>query len=398
MNRRTSRILVFGLPLAAIVIAALLIRSRPAPPRLPPADRVPSVATSPVRAGSDRLPVFGNGTVRPRAEVDLAPQVSGRVVRVSPSLVSGGRFRAGEILVELDDAEFRNAVQQARALVAQDSVALLQADEEARIAREEYEQFRTRADVTTEANPLVLREPQLQAARAALARAQAQLADADLALERTRIRAPFDGVVRSETVDPGAFANVGQGLARIFASDAAEVVVPLTDDDAAMIPGIWSLRPGSDGASIPARVSVEYRGRSYSWDGYVDRVQTALDELSRTIDVVVRVEDPFRPGTPREGDSSSLPSPPLLVGQYTEVEIQGREGSYHVISRRALRPGNEVWAVADSLIRIVPVEVLQQVQDSVFVTGDFRPGDLAVTEGISLAANGMRVRPSGAGS
>ena len=221
MTRRTSRILIIGLPLAAAVLAVVLIRARPAPPRVPPPDRIPSVATAPIRAGMVRLPVVGNGTVRPRAEVELAPQVSGRVVRVSPSLVSGGRFEEGDVLVELDGADFRNAVQQARALVAQDSVALLQAAEEARIARDEYEQFQSRAGVGAEASPLVLREPQLQAARAALARAQAQLADAELALSRTRIRAPFDGVVRSETVDPGAFANAGQGLARIFASDVA---------------------------------------------------------------------------------------------------------------------------------------------------------------------------------
>ncbi|MEB3323520.1 MAG: efflux RND transporter periplasmic adaptor subunit, partial [Synechococcaceae cyanobacterium] len=297
---------------------------------------------------------------------------------------------------ELDDADFRNAVQQARALVAQDSVALLQAEEEARIAREEYEQFRGRAGATTEASPLVLREPQLQAARAALARAQAQLADAELALSRTRLRAPFDGVVRSETVDPGAFATVGQGLARIFASDAAEVVVPLTDADAALIPGIWSLTPGSTTPTIPARVSVEYRGRRYSWEGRVDRVRTALDEQSRTIDVVVRVENPFRPGTPASGEpESSAGAPPLLVGQFTEVEILGREGPYHVVPRRALRPGNEVWAVEDSLVRVVPVEVLQQLQDSVFVLGDFRPGEAAIIAGIGLATNGMRVRPSG---
>ena len=205
-------------------------------------------------------------------------------------------------------------------------------------------------------------------------------------------------MVRSEAVDEGAFANVGQALARIYASDAAEVVVPVTDGDAALIPGLWDLQ--GDG-SVPATVLAEFGGRTYAWDGYVDRVETALDEQSRTIDLVVRVERPFRPGTPVDGaadplegaaDLSQGGAPPLLVGQFVDVRIQGRTGPYHVLPRRGVRTGDEAWGVRDSIVRIVPVRILQQLQDSVFVAGDFRDGESVIVAGISLATDGMRVR------
>lgn len=398
MSSRRNRILVAALPLGAILIAALLIQMRPEPPRSPPPERIPTVTTAPVRPGDGPLPVVGNGTVVPRAEVDLAPQVGGRVEWVSPSLQSGGQFAAGEVLVRIEEADFVNAVEQARAQVAQDSVAVLQAAEEARIARDEYDRFQAREGAAGEPSPLVLREPQLQAARAALARSSAQLADAELALERTRLRAPFAGRVRSENVDPGSFAAPGQSLARIYASDVVEVVVSLPAQDAAAIPGLWGLRSGSSGGRVPATVTADYGGRRYAWDGYVDRAPAALDERSRTIDVVVRVQDPFRSGRPLTAGEPSEDAPPLLVGQFVEVRIEGRRGDFHVLPRRALQPGDEVWMVADSTVRRVLVDVLQQAGDSVFATGDFRSGERVIVAGISLATDGMRVRPSAVGT
>jgi RND family efflux transporter MFP subunit len=393
MSRSRNRILVVALPLGAVLISALLILRRPAPPRTPPPDRIATVTTEAVRPGSGALPVLGNGTVRPRAEIELAAQVGGRAAWVNPSLVSGGRFRSGEVLVRIEPADFENAVAQARAQVAQDSVAVLQAEEESRIARDEYEQFRDRrGEAGGEPSPLVLREPQRQAAQASLARSLAQLANAELALDRTQLRAPFGGMVRSEAVDPGSLLAVGQGVARLFATDVVEVVVPLSDMDAAVIPGLWDLRPGQSADRVAARVVVDYGGRMYAWDGWVDRAETALDEQSRTIDVVVRVANPMRPGSPvGEGPAVDDP-PPLLVGQYVEVQIDGRAGAYSIVPRRALRPGDEVWAVADSLVRIVPVRVLQQTGDSVFVEGRFEPGEAVIVAGTPLATNGMRVR------
>lgn len=398
MKTRTYVLTIVGILLGAVAVAVILVSSRPEPPRTATPSPVPAVTTAEVRPGSGPLPISGNGTVRPRAEVPLTPQVSGLVSWVSPSLVTGGRVTAGQTLLRIDPSDFVNAVDQARAQVAQDSVGLLQAEEEARIARDEYEQFRVRqGGAQGEASPLTLREPQLQAARAALQRSQAQLADAQLALNRSSIESPFDAMVRTENVDAGTFANAGQSLAVVYATDMVEVVVPLTDGDAALIPGLWGIRTGSTEGRIPARVISEFGGRRFAWDGFVDRAETALDEESRTIDVVVRVPDPLRPGSPLDPSPTSTEAPPLLVGQYVQVVIDGRAEAFRVVPRRAIRPGNEIWAVADSTVRVVSVEVLQQSGDSAFVAGDFQPGERAVLSGIGVATDGMRVRSDAGG-
>jgi RND family efflux transporter MFP subunit len=398
---RRNALIAAGIVAGAVALAVILVMIRPEPPRTPPPPRSPIVGTAPADDAGGALTVTGSGTVRPRAEIDLSPQVGGRIEWVSPRLVSGARIDAGEVLVRIEQADYRNAVEQARAQVAQDQVALLQAQEEARIARREYEQFRRRqpeaAAAAGEPSALTLRQPQLDAAQAALERSRAQLADAELALERTTLEAPFEGVVRSETVDLGAFATAGQPVATLYATDAVEVVVPFSDEDAALIPGLWALRGRGDDPRIEARIIARFGRDDYAWQGFVDRAEAALDEESRTLDVVVRVPDPFAPGTP-VGQAPEAGAPPLLVGQFADVEIQGRDGPWVRVPRRALRTGDEVWVAREGeddegmVLRIVPVTVVQRSGEHVYLTGDLGAGDAVIVEGVSVATDGMKVR------
>jgi RND family efflux transporter MFP subunit len=416
-KKRRNAIIAVALVLGSIAGAVLLVGSRGQPPRSAPPIRAPSVTTMTVEAVVGPLKVRGSGSVRPKAEIDLAPQVAGRVAYVSPSLVSGGRVSAGELLVRIEEADYSNAVMQARAQVAQDSVSVLEALEEARIARVEYDQFlqrqqRMAASASAEGNGngstaqpvasrLALRGPQLQAAQASLSRSQAQLADAELALQRTDLRAPFDGVVRTETVDVGAYAVPGQPLARLLSTEEVEVKVSLSDEDASLLPGLWT-SSSSKSPGLQAKVVAEFGRGLYRWEGYVHRAEAALDEQTRTIDVVVRVPRPFQPGRPmpngRDPDRSQESvdeGPPLLIGQFVDVELDGAEGEYLVIPRTAVQPGDEAWVVENDRIRIVPVRVLQRSEGMAYVAGDLKPGERVVIEGIDLATEGMAVQDRG---
>lgn len=388
MSRRKSFMLAAGILLGSVAIAVIMVQLRPEPPLREPPSRVPFVTTATAVPGEGAIPVYGAGTVRPRAEIDVSAQINGKVAWVSPSFQGGGRVREGDTLFRIDDADYRNRVRQAQANVAAGQVALLQAEEDARIAREEYELFRKRQPdaASGTANPLTLREPQLAAARAALARDSAALADADLALSRTAVLAPFTGIVRNESVDLGQFVAAGQGVGRLYASDAVEVVVPLSDAEAALIPDLWGLRAGDGYRRVLAIVSAEYGEQNHEREGYVDRAEAALDEQTRTIDVVVRVRRPFS-GT----------GPPLLVGQFVEVRIEGvAPDRYFTIPRAALRTGNEVWALrANNTVTIVPVQVLQRSDEIVYVTGSLEAEQAVVVSGIQIATDGMIVRTGG---
>ena len=397
MSRTRGFILATVLLLGSFGIATLLVAQRPEPERRDPPSQIPFVTTAPAIAGSGAIPVFGAGTVRPRVQVDVAAGVSGRVVWVDPAFESGGRVSEGQALFRIDDADYRFRVDQARAGVAAQQLELLKVEEEARIARDQYEQYRSRrAEAGSEANPLAQWEPQLAAAGSALERARSVLAEAELFLSRTEVRAPFDAAVRSETVGVGQFVTAGVGVGRIYASDAVEIVVSLPDADAALIPGLWDLRAGSRDRRVAARVIAAHGTGRFAWQGTVDRVEAVLDEATRTLDVIVRVPNPFAGGSPlgvEGGNPDAGSSPPLLVGQFVDVEIEGvTPEEYFRIERLALRPGNEVWAVRGDAVTIVPVRVLQRFNDTVYVTGGLQEGQRVVLSGIQFVTEGMRVR------
>lgn len=404
MSRLTSFLVAGGILGVSVALAALLISLAPQPTRTEQPPQIPFVQTGLVTAGSGPVPVFGSGTVRPSARIDVVSQVGGRIAWVDPGFLSGGRIAAGDTLFRVEEVDYRYRVREAEASLAASQLALLREEEQASIARAQHELYTARkgnASSDDNANPLALREPQLKAAQAALERDEARLAEANLALSRTRVTAPFDGFVQEESVDVGQIVAAGQPVASVFAADAVEVVVPLSDSDAALIPGLWSLSAGDGNRSVDARVVARFGEGSYAWTGYVDRSEPYLDRQTRTIDVIVRVPDPFRSGQPMAGmgqpmDGTARPGggPPLLVGKYVEVEINGLErDDYYLVPRAALQSGNEVWIVRDGgAVHIVPVQVLQRTGDRAYVTGDLEDGQTAVTGGIRFTTEGMRVQ------
>lgn len=399
MSRLTSFLVAGGILGVSVALAALLISLAPQPTRTEQPPQIPFVQTGPVTAGSGPVPVFGSGTVRPSAQIDVVSQVGGRIAWVDPGFLSGGRIAAGDTLFRIEEVDYRYRVQEAEASLAASQLALLREEEQASIARAQHELYITRkgnGNTSTDdnANPLALREPQLKAARAALDRDEARLAEANLALSRTHVTAPFDGFVQKESVDVGQIVAAGQPVASVFAADAVEVVVPLSDSDAALIPGLWSLSAGDGNRSVGARVIARFGEGSYAWTGYVDRSEPYLDRQTRTIDVIVRVPDPFRSGQSMDGTTRPGGGPPLLVGKYVEVEIDGLErDDYYLVPRAALQSGNEVWIVGDGgAVHIVPVQVLQRTGDRAYVTGDLEDGQAAVTGGIRFTTEGMRVQ------
>ncbi len=420
---------------AAVAIGALLIWSRPEPEKKAESDLAPLVQVAPIDIRSGKLTVSGSGTVRAREEVNLAAEVAGKLVYVNPSLREGQTIGNGATLFRIDPTDYRNAVQSARADIAARSVDVLQAREEMAIARAELNQFAERANQSgsnlyagvddndyaarilppdsltkqvgeeapkskkkTQTNGLATREPQLRSARAGLQRAQAQLADANSALRRTTVRAPFSGIVRSEEIATGSYVAPGQTLGSIVNSDSFEAVIPLSEREAALIPSLFA-----SGANIQASVFFEYGGSKYRWQAYVDRASNVLNPETRTIDLFLRIPNPLRGGSPaalKEGgqDEGTLASraPPLLVGSFVEANIDGLElGKYAAIPLAALRAGNQIWLVNEGKVKIVDIQILQRTDTEVLIrSDDLNANFKVITGGLNTVVAGQKVRTS----
>ncbi|MEM1125816.1 MAG: efflux RND transporter periplasmic adaptor subunit [Bacteroidota bacterium] len=380
----TSTLPIVAIVLSGLAVTALLFAFSPVPPRETPPDRTPLVQVATFTAHAGSIPVTGTGTVHPTREIQLSAEVGGRLVSVSPALVTGGALRAGEIVATVDPSDYENAVAVAEAQVTLRQFEVLQAQEEVQVAQAEWTRLGTltgqdAAPDSTALGRLAFREPQLRLAEANLRSAEAQLDDAQVRLARTQIKAPFSGRVRTKHVDLGQYVGPGQAVASVYATDEAEVIVPLSGREAALIEGLWT--PGASARRMPATVSTG----AAMWDGYVHRVDGAIDPATRQVHVIVRVPQPYVATADRA---------PLLVGTFTEVTIPGQTlDRYFDLPRASLREGDQVWTVVNGQLRMHPVTVVQEVNDRVLVTAPDLPDEVSlVVNNLPVVTDGMAVR------
>lgn len=374
--------LAITLVLVAIGAAGLVVLTLSKPPMAQHKAPVvrPLVRTMEVKIGSLAISVTGEGTVQPLRQSTLATQIRGQVIEVSPSLVSGGAFRKGQVLVKIDPRDYELAVTLARAKVLEALTGMQKAQEEAAVSLEEWKRFAKKKDSAPP--PLVAKEPQLAEAKAKLEAGRAQLARAELDLSRCSVKTPYDGRVSAKYVDLGQYLKAGERVAGVYATQAAEITVPLEDGDLAWIkvPG-FTTGPGQGSAAV---VSARLAGRQRTWPGRVLRAEGRLDEKSRMVPVVVRVENPY------------AQTPPLAVGLYVTVNIEGEKVSGAVrLPRAALRPGQTVWVVDDeSILHFVPVHVARRQGSTVLITSGLKSGEKVVISPLKGVSNGMAVRLS----
>ena len=400
--------------LAGAFLAAFLLGVlAPPPEQAEPPPSSPLVSTVPVETQTGSLHVRGTGTVQPIREIQLTAEVGGRLVSVSDALVNGGRFEAGETLARIAPSDYLSAVEQAEAQVTEARFQLIQTRQEAGAAREEYERIRDRTGRvpdpdSTALGRLVFNEPQVARAEANLKSARAALRTATTNLERTRLHVPFDGMVRRKQADLGAYLGPGTPVATVYGTDTAEIVVSLPTRKAALIRNLWSTTVQQTGDGPPATVIATYGGRDFSWQGRVHRVDGAINEQTRTVGVVVRVPDPYNQTTPPPLQPPDQPEgagevpgtrPPLAVGTFVQVDIEGRQqGTYQVVPRRAVHlrePGQApvVWtAVGDSMLIERTVEPIQTVEEQTYLAPTLEAATRVITTNLRVHADSMRIR------
>ncbi|MEQ8772774.1 MAG: efflux RND transporter periplasmic adaptor subunit, partial [Erythrobacter sp.] len=253
---------------------------------------------------------------------------------------------------------------------------------------------RDTAQLAENPSPLALGEREVDAAQAALAGARARLADARRDVARTRLKAPFDGVVRSKSVERGQFVRPGEQLAELYDAGTLEVVVPLTQRKAALIPRVFAPVTSGSAAGLPATVRVDFGGASWAWDATVEGTQGEIDPQTRTLGVVVRIARPVGGGRPAVDAETPGEAPPLLPGFFADVEFLAETPpAYYAIPRDALRAGTRVWALREGRIEFIHVDVIAREGAELFVTGPgFRDGERIVTGDLPSISEGMKVR------
>lgn len=373
-------------PLIIFALTALgvLILNATAPElaRVEPERAIPTVRVIEAATQSLRHTVRSQGTVVPRTEADLVAEISGRIVWISPDFAPGGFFEPDAPLLRFESRDYELALNRVRASVQR-------ARGESKFAAAELARQVGLSDGG------VASVSQLADARRAATVTEANLLDARAALEqterdleRTEIRTPYAGRVRDEYVDVGQFVNRGAAIARIYATDYVEIRLPIADDQ------LPFLNVGVPEAGIPVEIgsanvllSAQFAGQRTHWMGRIVRTEGEIDQRSRMVNIVARVEDPYR----SDGKTAAVP---LAVGLFVHAEIEGPMAEdIIVVPRYAMRDESTILVVDKyERLRSRAVEVIRIDRDDVLIQGPLAEGERICVSPLQVVVEGMAVR------
>ncbi|MBZ8133858.1 efflux transporter periplasmic adaptor subunit [Afifella sp. IM 167] len=423
LRARTGHPFLRGIVQLVLVVAVLaasvagmryLTASKPKAPSRPATEQVYTIERQTVALGDTRpsFSVFG-GTVA-NESVELRALVSGEIASVAPELEAGRHVKAGQVLATIDPFAYRGAVTEARAnmreaeaslaereaSISAQETALKRAREQLELARNDLqraEQLRQRGNTTQqglEERQLIVsqRAAAVEQAEASLeverARAEQQravndrlawkLEEAEKNLADTELKAPFDGVVVSETAGIGRKVSASDVVVQLYREGSVEARFIVSDRQ------FGRLLSDSDGVvGRPVEVTWTVGGAAVTYQGEIDRIGAEVLADRGGVELFARITE-------------ENPKVTLRPGAFVEVTVPDKLYRQAIrLPETALYGGNSVFVVEDGRMRRRPVEVAAYDGADIVIASGLKPGEEVMTTQIADARDGLKVAAPG---
>lgn len=374
IRRLLPIIIILGLVTFLMII---IITNAPQPEEKQQVTPLPLVEVREIKSDNITLELKSYGVVQPRHQTQLVAEVRGRIVELNPNFIAGGSVKQGQILARIEPADYQADLMQAEAGLAQAQAAL-----EEEIARGKVAEKEWKGVVDGVAPELGLRKPQLAQQQALLRSAQADLARAKRNLERTIIRAPFDGLIKSRDVDLGQFVSTGTNMGELLGTDIAEVRLPLSVQQFQFIDN-----PNTPTAKVELLQTTAIDPQQ--WNAKLVRSEQVIDAQSRMIYLVAELKDPYN--LSQDADRT-----PLKFGSFVNAKIEGRTLKDIIrLPSHSVRDGKVMMIDADNKVQHRDVQVVHRDLDSVYVRGDIHRGERISLTALNSYQSGSEVRIMG---
>ena len=337
----------------------------------------------PAEAGDFRPIINVMGTVKAEKHISLRPRVSGQIIARGKNFVPGAYVKKGEVLLQVDPSDYENLLAQRKSELAQAVTAMQIEMGEQAIAERDYKQLnRNLSDMQ---KSLVLREPQLSAAKAKVAAAKAAVTQAELNLERTSIKASFDAQVLSRLVNVGSQITPSDELAQLIGLDTywVEATVPLAKLR-------WlKASDSTSGNDVQIRNRTAWPAGEFR-SGKIHSIIGELEGQTRMARVLIAVEDPL---ATREENKSLMP---LMVGSYVECQITAEPLNNVVrLSRQYVRKNDTAWVMENNALSIRELDIAFQDADHAYIENGVSTGEQIVVSSLSRISEGAELRIQG---
>ena len=376
-------VLIVGIVASSAALSYYWMTNKPKAQRRPKKPEATLVVAEPVHIESAHVTIDAMGTVTPARTIKLPSRVSGQIVEVSSNFVPGGRFKKGEWILRLDREDYELALAQRESDLTRMEANLRLEMGQQSVAESEYALLGEVANEEDE--QLLLRQPQLDAAKAAIDNARAVVEEAQLHLRRTEILAPFNAAVQTRNADLGAYVTPGATLATLVDTDAYWVEVSIPVDELRWI----DLEEKTGGAGSLARVYDETAwGEDVFRAGRVAGLMTDIEAQGRMARLLVEVKDPLHLGVE---DGARYP---LILGAFLRAKIEGKEIQHVMrVQRTALHDGNHVWIMTpEQTLDVREVRSVWSGDEEVYVADGINDGELLITSALAAPVQGMLLR------
>lgn len=338
-----------------------------------------------VQPGQHQVRVEASGQVMAARQTTLQAQVAGQVVSIHPDFIEGSLIPAAAEVLLIEPIDYQLALTDKQAQLADAEAAFELELGQQQVAEREWQLFQAQSQAT-ESSPslaLVLREPYLKKAQAAVKAAEVAVDKAQLDLNRTMIQVPFDALVISKGVDLGSQLNAQSTVAQLVAVGRFWLQLSLPMEKLAWIdiPGI-----SGDQGSVVELQSVDGQQRQ----GRVLRLLADLEQQGRMARLLVEIVDPLDLEQPL-GQRH-----PLLLGEYIQAQIVGKSLTDVVaLPRSVVHNGNQVWLAVDGQLQIREVEIVWRTAEQLFIGAGLEAGEQVIVSQLPTPVAGLPLRIEG---
>jgi RND family efflux transporter MFP subunit len=384
-NNETSRtrkivayLVVVFIVIGGIGTSVYWMKNKPRAKRAAPKVMAPLVKAVDIKAQDHRVVVAALGTVTAAQSVELMARVSGEVTEINPNLFPGAMLPKGTMIAQIDPSDFKLALRQKEADLVKARYELELELGQRAVAEREYELLGE--TIAEEDRDLILREPHLRSARAKVDAAEAAVEQAKLNLQRTRIVAPFNAVIKERFVSVGMQLGSGSKIATLVDSDRYWIEATVNVEEMGWI------RFGSSASSVT--IAPRTAGQNFP-EGVVKSIMSDVVSKGRMARIVVEVPDPIE----------NAEGTPLLLGDLVQLSIEGKMLENAVaIPRAVLHHGNTVWLLSpENRLKIVAIEPLWAEKSAAYIAADTVPeGYRLITTDLAAPVEGMTLRTQGA--
>lgn len=367
----------FILPIIILAVGVLLFfifSGMKKPPEIKPeVENIPMVTVDKITLSTVTINIQSHGIVKPKYETELVAQVSGEIVELSPLFLRGGFIKKGQLLARVDPSDYQSALIDAEAKMASAQASLEKEEAQGKVAESEWKSI-------TDSSPsqLSLRKPQLAQEIANVKSAKASVLRAERNLERTEIRAPYDGMIESRHIGLGSFVVTGALIGKVLGTDIAEIRLPVADKQLQFLV--------EDGVDSDVLLGGSYSGVTHEWKAQINRSEGVIDSTSRMSYLVAEIKDPYRLS------AQTTNALPLRFGSYVNAKIIGQQVEDATsVPRHLVKEGRVAILDEDSRLHYTPVNIIRNEGENVLISKGLNQGDKVIVSALDYPVDGMKL-------